>query len=277
MVGSRSQPPAQFARLRASQHIDVVERDVLTLTQAEVGGLMRLTGRKGLQRETARQLYDQTSGWAAGVVLLMEGLRGDTAVNPSLKIEASETVFDYFAGEIFDREDSVVQDLLLKTGFLPSMVPCMATNLMDIPHADRILASLSRRHYFTDKRAHSRRTGQSGSAYRYHPLFRALLLARAKESFPETQFKHAQGSAASVLGDAGSIEDAVPLLCTLEDWDQLAAVIRAQGAAFGAQDRNLTLQDWLSCLPVDMLEQDGGAQLWQGMCAAVRPVQSRVH
>ena len=160
----------------------------------------------------------------------MEGLRGDTAINPPLEIEAPETVFDYFAGEIFDREDSVVQDLLIKTAFLPFMVPCMATDLTDIPHADRILASLSRRHYFTDKRAHSRRTGQSGSAYRYHPLFRSLLLARAKESFPETLFKHVQRRAASVHGDAGAIEHAVPLLCTLEDWNQLAGVIRAQGA-----------------------------------------------
>lgn len=98
MIVSRGEPPAQFARLRASQYIDVVERDVLALTQTEVRGLIRLNGRKNLPRETAQQLYDQTSGWAAGVVLLMEGLHGNSAVNQALdqssEIVAPETVFD---------------------------------------------------------------------------------------------------------------------------------------------------------------------------------------
>ena len=296
MVVSRSEPPAQFARLRASQYIDVVERDVLTLTQTEVGGLIRLNGRKNLPRETAQQLYDQTSGWAAGVVLLMDGMHGDSAVIQSLdqaldqssgqssEIEAPETIFAYFAGEIFEREDQSVQDLLLKTAFLPTIVPRMATDLTNIPHADRILASLSRRHYFTDKRVQPKRAGQAGQveqarlAYQYHPLFRSFLLARAKESLPETQLQHVQRRAASLLADAGSIEDAAPLLCTLEDWDQLADVIRAQGATLVAQGRTLTLQDWLSRLPSGMIEQDGWLQFWQGMCVLpFGPVQSRVH
>ena len=79
MIVSRSEPPAQFARLQASQYIDVVEQDVLALTQTEVGGLIRLSGRKNLPRETAQQLYDKTSGWAAGVVLLMEGMHSGSA------------------------------------------------------------------------------------------------------------------------------------------------------------------------------------------------------
>jgi len=204
----------------------------------------------------------------------MEGLHGNSAVqqsldqalDPSSEIAAPETVFDYFAGEIFEREDQTVQDFLLKTAFLPTIVPRMATDLTDIAHADRILASLSRRHYFTDKRVQPKRAGQAGQsgqagqveqarlAYQYHPLFRSFLLARAKESLPETQLQHVQRRAASLLAEAGSLEDAVPLLCTLEDWDRFADVIRAQGATLVAQGRTLTLQDWLSRLPSDMIE-----------------------
>ena len=46
IVVSRSEPPAPYARLRARQSIDLVEQESLAFTQAEVGGLLRLSGQK---------------------------------------------------------------------------------------------------------------------------------------------------------------------------------------------------------------------------------------
>ena len=187
-------------------------------------------------------------------------------------METPETVFDYFAGEIFEQENSEVQDVLLKTAFLPTVSPRVAIELTCIAHADRILASLSQRNYFTDKRSRPQLT------YQYHPLFRSFLLTRAQVTLPDKELDTVRQRASSLLLEAGQVEHAVTLLCDRKDWGQLADVIRQHAAELVAQGRHLTLQDWLGRLPTDMVEGDGWLQFWQGMCVLpFIPIQSRAH
>ena len=64
----------------------------------------------------------------------------------------SKDVFDYFAGEIFERSEARVQEFLLQTAFLPKMTVRMAEQLTGTSGSARILAELNRQNYFTEKR-----------------------------------------------------------------------------------------------------------------------------
>ena len=50
-----------------------------------------------------------------------------------MNIETPEVVFDYLAGEVFERIDDQTKTFLLKTAFLPGMTAPMAESLTGIP------------------------------------------------------------------------------------------------------------------------------------------------
>ena len=86
-------------------------------------------------------------------------------------------LFDYFAGEILKRADPAVQDVLMRTAFLPRMTPAMAEALTGNANTGDMLATLHKQNYFTNKQAGTPPT------YEYHPLFRDFLLARAARTY----------------------------------------------------------------------------------------------
>jgi ATP/maltotriose-dependent transcriptional regulator MalT len=91
----------------------------------------------------------------------------------------------------------------------------MAEELTDISQAGRILSTLSRNNYFTEKRF------DKEPLYQYHPLFRDFLLTRAKETFPPETLSLLLGRAALLLEEAGVTEAAALLFCDASHWDDL--------------------------------------------------------
>ena len=87
----------------------------------------------------------------------------------------------------------------------------MAEELTGLPSASRLLSTLNRNNYFTEKRFHSE------PIYQYHPLFREFLLSRAKEPFPKKVFLALFRRAASLLEEDGQIEAAITLLRDIGD------------------------------------------------------------
>ena len=87
----------------------------LRLTREETGSIA-LQRRPELPRETLDDIYAKTQGWAAGLVLMLEQgkMRGSFADVPDLS--TGQLVFDYLAGEIFEKSDGGTQEFLLREG-----------------------------------------------------------------------------------------------------------------------------------------------------------------
>ena len=93
-------------------------------------------------------MYERTGGWAAGLVLMMEGARtgGFETVAPGF---TAERIFDYFAQELFEKTDPEMRAFLVKTSFLPKMTAPMAKELTGMADAGKKLARLIRSNFFT--------------------------------------------------------------------------------------------------------------------------------
>src|SRR5690606_40184773 len=59
------------------------------------------------------ELYRRAQGWVAGAILLLEQSGAAPAPAP---VVGDPLVFDYFAGEIFDRTDGRMQAFLVQIG-----------------------------------------------------------------------------------------------------------------------------------------------------------------
>lgn len=256
---SRHNPPPILIQLQANHLMEMIGWDELRLTHEESSTLVKLRTKKKLQRETLQHLYNTTYGWAAGLVLILEGVKRGVE-SKMLGRLTPEEIFDYFGNVLFDKTDQEIQEFFLKTAFLPKMTPKMAEELTGLPHAGRILSALSRNNYFTEKRIHAE------PVYQYHPLFREFLLVRAKETFSQESQSILLHRAAKLLEEAGQTEAAVSLLRETGDWEMMIPLILKHAPLMINQGRYPPLEEWLEKVPEDIIENNPLLLYWMGTC-----------
>jgi len=256
---SRSEPPPALARPLAHQMIETLGWPELRFTPTEATGLVRKLAPGRWPGATLRSLYNTTEGWCAGLILLFDQLRSGGRALRGPSQPSLEVLFDYFAGEIFKKAEPNVQDVLLRTAFLPQVTAAMAQTLTGLPAAGDTLAALHKQNYFTNKQAGNPPT------YEYHPLFREFLLVRAAQTYSPEELAKIRRTAASLLDAAGRVEAAAGLLRDALDWEGLAQLIHRHGATLLSQGRGQTIEDWLGNLPPAILDDQPWLLFWRGM------------
>ena len=255
---SHSDPPAAFSHLRTGEKIGFITGQDMKFTMDETTLFLRRRGLKHLSNQDARQFHDKVQGWAAGLVLLMEKYRKeDTRLIKNEIFE--ERFFNYFADEIFNRIDKTIQDFLMKTAFLPKITLTMAEKLTGMDHPEDLLERLHLNNYFTVKMS------AVESAYHYHSLFRAFLLAQANKSFSEKEMEETQRKAAELLEQSGEIEEAAKLFHACKDWHALVRVILNNAQSLIMQGRNQIVLQWLRQLPVTVADTAPWLLYWYGV------------
>jgi LuxR family maltose regulon positive regulatory protein len=249
-VVSRKDPPQQFMRLRANNALHVIGRDALRFSLEET----KLFAKKkdGLSGAAVRELHERTEGWAAGLVLLSGSAGTETLRELPPEGRLQPEVFDYIAGEIFDKLDGGTREFLLAAAFLPDMTAGTAEEVTGRSNAAEILAALNRDNFFTS------RISSPSSAYRFHPLFRAFLQARAVKTLGRDAVTSLRRQSARALLEEGQVEDAAALLVLAEDWRAFIGLVLANAKQLITQGRNRTLQEWIEKIPA----MEGAGNPW---------------
>jgi ATP/maltotriose-dependent transcriptional regulator MalT len=268
---SRGDPPPEMARLRASRAVSALGWDELRLTREETASIVRRR-RRELPRDALEQIHAKTQGWAAGLVLLLEQARLPGSVAEAPDLATSQLVFDYLAGEIFQKTDAGTQEFFLRTAYLAQMSAGMAQAITGDERAGRILAGLHRNNYFV-----ALREARPEPVYQYHPMFREFLLARIQDSFPKDRRRALQKAAAEAMEAAGQVPEAVALFRESHDWDEMARAIVAHAEAMIAQGRGETVARWAEDLPPEARDKHPWIAHWAAASQAqLAPREARV-
>lgn len=197
IVMSRSGPPAALARARVGERIAEIGASDLQLDFDETRAI---AGRRAVVDEpTMRLIFEQSNGWTAGVMLLLERVRRDGVLYRDSRGTTSEATFDYFASQIFDGSPPETRRLLMAVSWLPQVTVEAAVRVSGNANAVRVLEFLYRHHLFVD-----RRPGDV-PAYQFHALFRAFLRHRAEAELDEAALENFLGLAADVLAESGAV------------------------------------------------------------------------
>ncbi len=258
VIISRDSMPKELVRLRVNGMVSLLAWEDLQLTLDEAEGIIRI--RRDVPRETAETLHRRSSGWVAGLVLMLE--RGDTGGGEYQYPESAshDEIFDYFANETFDDADAESREFLLKTSVLPVMNPDMTMKLTGLDRSAGILAALYQRNYFIAKRPGAE------DKYQYHPLFREFLLSCAYRAYPRKELRRLRRKAALLLEDAGETEEAAHLYIVSRDRRGLANLIMKHAEGLVAQGRNQMLGQWIRSLPEEFLDNAPWLLFWLGVC-----------
>jgi DNA-binding SARP family transcriptional activator len=255
----------------ASNLIGLIGWKDLRMTLEETEGIARLHAKKKMSVETVRYLHHKSDGWVAGLVLLLTKTDKENLEPQNSSRHAPEEIFDYFAREIYDRLGTRMRGFLIRTAFCPTFSVKMAQQLTGRGNAARILATMTRLHYFTEMYP------DADARFRYHSLFREFLLSRGKKEFSRAELSRIRGAASAVLEESGQVEDAASLRREDKDWEGVVRMIQDHAPTLVAQGRGQTLRDWLEYLPKEILERTPWCVYWMGVCRLpITPEKSRV-
>lgn len=270
IVISRKQPPAQFSRLLAEKRMSVIGPEMMRLTSEESRQLVRTAGREDLGEAVIAELHRVTEGWAAGIVLLLHGLNREEILTALRSGSSRDRLFGFFSSEVFRRMSDEQKDFLLRSSCLPLMTAGTAARLTGNANAERILVSLNRDNFFTERR------GENDPTYQYHPLFREYLQARLRENLGVEGLRDLQKRAAALLEESGRTEEAASVCRDARDGDALALLIMKHAQSLMHQGRSATLAEWFSGIAPELIDKDPWLLYWQGICQTpVQPLQSR--
>ena len=244
--------------LQANDKLCIVDSADLRLDDAEAAELIRLRAEVTVNQSAVRKLIERSQGWAAGLSLLIDHHRSDLKVSKWADGAELQSVFDYFAGEIFRHMDPDVQAFALKSAFLPQMGRETVERLTGNPKGARILSDFTRRNFFTTRHA-----GQQ-TVYQYHHLFRQFLFDWAQERFGSVAVKELKTRAAHILAEAEFFEASAEYFLEIEDWESLVTVIGKVGPMLLNQGRNKTLLVWIERIPEEILGRYPWFRFWQG-------------
>lgn len=267
IIISRADPPPVMARLRVSQSMTVIGWDDLRLTHDESDAIVAGRG-QGHGEQALAELYARTQGWAAGLILLLEHASGRDALATPADFDTPQLVFDYLAGEIFQKADEHTRALLLSIAYLPRMTADMARTLSGQEDAGARLAEMHRNNYFV-----MLMQARPQAIYQIHPLMHEFLHSRARETLPREQREVLQRRSAELLETEGQLVEAAALLRETEDWEALVGLIGWHGEEMANRAMGLTLRRWVEALPRSVLEKHPWATYW--LAASVTPVSPR--
>ena len=269
---SHNDPPPAYAGLQAQRMQTVIDGEALLLTLEETRALAKRYHFTHLTEAAVANLHDRTRGWVAGTVLMLEQATQERNPEPQFDQPVTQTMFSYFASEVLHHAPPAHQQMLLKTAILPQVSAHVAEMLTGEKQAERILAELERKYYFTY------RLPGAEPVYQYHPLFREFLCTRLLQLTAPEELAALCFRAAGLVEAAGNIDDAVTLWTEANAWDELARCLCSSAPTLLRQGRGKLLIAWIEGIPPANRNHNPWLLFWLGQsCLADNPAEARVH
>ena len=242
VLAGRTEPPLRVARLRAEDRILEIGPAELALTQAEASSLLRNAGIV-LGAEDVAELHKRTEGWPVGLYLAALYIReGGSFDSAAVSFGGDDRlVSGYMESEFLERVSSRERVFLTRTAVLERMSGSLCDAVLELPGSAATLAELERSNLLLvplDRR---------GEWYRYHHLFRDMLLSQLHRQEPGL-VAVLRRRAASWCWRNELPEEAVEYSIAAGDVDTTARLVERLGVPTHRQGRFATLDRWFRWL-----------------------------
>ena len=250
VLAGRAEPPLRIARLRAEGRILEIGPRELSLSRQEASALLHgadLT----LGADEMMALYQQTEGWAAGLYLGALYLKDGGSLGRAAASFGGDDRFvnDYLESELLSRISPGQREFLTRTAALDRMSgPLCDAALGDGGASAAVLAELARSNLLLvplDRR---------GEWYRYHHLFRDMLLAELHRREPKL-IPVLYRRAAQWYEHNGAPSEALEYWMKAGEVDATARLAAALALATYQRGRAATTERWFG-----WLEDHGGME-----------------
>ncbi len=242
VLAGRAEPPLRVARLRAEGKILEIGPGDLSLTRAEAASLLR-AAEVTVGEDDVTELHRRTEGWPAGLYLAALYLReGGALASAAVSFGGDDRlVSEYMESEFLARISRRQRVFLTRTAVLERMCGPLCEAVTELPGSRATLADLARSNLLLvplDRR---------GEWFRYHHLFRDMLLAQLERLEPGLVPVLRRRAAGWYLAN-GLPEEALEYSMAAGDTDMAAGLAEKLVVPAHRQGRVPTVQRWLGWL-----------------------------
>lgn len=235
-----------WSRHRLEHGLVEIRQRELAFDEATTARVLAQIAGKAVSPEAVSAVNDRTEGWAVGVQLTALSLR--FSEDPDRVVDAladtDRLVVDYLSEEVFDALDPRRRDALMRIAVVDEMCAGLAGTLADVD-GGRFLADLERDSMFIVPV-----TGRTGW-FRFHRLFRDLLLYRLRAQHPSEEARLQEVAADWFLAD-GAPETAIEWLLRARRWERVIDLVLTSRREMFEQTRMGTVAGWLRRVPPDV-------------------------
>jgi LuxR family transcriptional regulator, maltose regulon positive regulatory protein len=249
VLAGRAEPPLRIARLRAEGKILEIGASDLSLTREEASALLR-SAEVALSDDQVAELHRRTEGWAVGLYLAALYLKeGGSPGGAAASFGGDDRfVSEYLESELLARVSQQQRGFLTRTAVLERMSGALCEAVLDLPGSAATLTELARSNLLLvplDRR---------GQWFRYHHLFRDMLLAELERLEPGL-LPVLRRRAASWCQRNELAEEALEYSIAAGDVDTAAHLVEQLWVPAYRQARITTVRRWIG-----WLEDRGGIE-----------------
>jgi LuxR family maltose regulon positive regulatory protein len=248
IIATRADPPLPLSKYRAKSVILELRLAELRFSEKETVEFFNQVVGMTLSSGDITILYNKTEGWAAG--LLMAGLSLQTRMDPSEYIQSffdeDRYIMDFLFDEIFSGQSKEIQDFLLKTSILERLCGGLCDAVTAQDDSQFILETLERNNQFLIP------LDDRHEWYRYHHLFRDLLINRANQ-LVAADVSQLHSRAGNWFRDQRLLEKAIQHFLLAQDFEIFATIIEKNIQNFDLQNQQSLLSAWLAQIPQPIL------------------------
>lgn len=258
IITSRDLPPLAIMRRRSQAAANIISRDDLLFTDAEVQELFRTTLNIELKTEEIHEYRERTHGWITALQLVRQITEqqihhsSDAAqldLGEMLR-QSEKDIFDYFAEEVFAREPAETQNLLLHLSLLDSLPLEICSALFPDMRCSAVLPELVKQNVFLTVAGEK----QSGEEYRLHPLFRDFLRRRFRVERGRNEIARERTRIAEFYLAQKRWEKALPYFLEAEAFERAAETVAECGGEWLSSGAITSLGTFTDQIPKECLE-----------------------
>jgi LuxR family maltose regulon positive regulatory protein len=258
VLTTRTDPPLPLARLRAGGLVTELRTADLRFTVEEATTFLTEVMGLPLQEEEICVLEQRTEGWIVGMQLAGLSLSGRSAGEVSAFIAAftgsHRHVVDYLTDEVLARCPEPLQDFLLRTAILDRMNASLCaflrygeTNEAGVRATQELLEELESSNLFVVPLDDHREW------YRYHHLFADAMRHRLRHRRPDLM-SSLHERASDWFENRGLVREAIGHAVQAGAFERAARLIERAAPRLHAGGARLTVEDWLTALPAEVVE-----------------------
>jgi LuxR family transcriptional regulator, maltose regulon positive regulatory protein len=243
-LSGRSPLGLPIASIRAQGRLFEVGPDLIALSRREADALLRASGIE-LREDQVSDLLDRTEGWAAGLYLAALAIRdgGDAGFSGDDRYLA-----DYFRSECLADLDEDERSFLMRTSILDTMNGALCDAVLERSGSARKLEAFDAANLFVVPLDRSR------DSYRYHHLFRDLLVSELERHEPD-RVRALRALAADWYEANGEPEAAIAQAAATGDLDRAARLVAALAVPTCDAGRIGVVEGWLPLFAGPQLER----------------------
>ncbi|HSD83444.1 MAG TPA: tetratricopeptide repeat protein [Anaerolineae bacterium] len=243
IVAGRTLLRGPLVRLAAQGAVAGLGAGDLRFNAAEVREVLATKYRLQVTAEQAAQLAEESEGWITAIVLTSQNVWQNFLAGLVRARDSAGTVFEYLAGEVFDRLPRALRQFLYDSSILRQFTVMLCDEIREHHDAPDWIDQVENRNLFL-----TRIDVEGVTWFRYHHLFRDFLVTRFKREEPD-RCMQLQRRAGEWFEIHQQPEEAVEHFHQAGALERAAQVMNHSARDLFLAGRIQTLTHWIGLLP----------------------------